>query len=349
MIRIPFRITYLGPLAPALLAGCSLLDIPGSGPDETYRVDAEQARELQVPPDLGGVGQGEQYVLPGSSGAAVTQDTLLPVFKSVQFKRLGAESWISISAAPEDVWPRVLAFARREQLEIARTEPVNGVILTHWRVASADKPDQSLLRNLIPTPGDDTMRRVLFRLERDGASGTRLFVRTQVAEDSPADDPAALWAGSELDDSDNLVLQRLLVYLGLDEQRVKGLIDSADVRQILDPAVLVQTTGGTHLVVRQGLKATVASLRRALPGIDMKMLGFRQANNTVVVEDHRSQLASRPAQYLFKLTPVHISAVQLELLDAEGRVLSPGESGLKGRVEQTLEKLRRALVPEEVV
>jgi len=120
----------------ALLAGCGSLASKNS-PDVIYSDNAVQARDLQVPPDLTDVSNAEQFVLPGTGNAAVARNTLLPQFDSLRFVREGGQHWLEFQQTPEDLWPRLLEFLRKEKFRIDQTEPVAGVIATQWRPASA--------------------------------------------------------------------------------------------------------------------------------------------------------------------------------------------------------------------
>ena len=60
-----------------------------SSPDIIYDDNSQQARELQIPPDLTDVSNSEQFIIPGTNGGPVTRNTLLPEFASIRFERVG--------------------------------------------------------------------------------------------------------------------------------------------------------------------------------------------------------------------------------------------------------------------
>ena len=97
-----------------LLDGCGSLASKNS-PDVIYSDNAVQARDLQVPPDLTDVSNAEQFVLPGTGNAAVARNTLLPQFDSLRFVREGGQHWLEFQQAPEDLWPQLLEFLKKEK------------------------------------------------------------------------------------------------------------------------------------------------------------------------------------------------------------------------------------------
>ena len=171
-----------------LLSGCISMDRLGS-PESEYSVASDHAKVLQVPPDLTDISNGEQFILPGISGDALSRNTLLPAFESVKFVRNGGQSWLEIDQTPEELWPRLLAFTRKQGYSVAQTLPVSGVVVSDWRALS----EGGLLKGLI---GKDTFMRIAFRLERAGQA-SRLFARVQQADKSFVEDnPEASWPAS---------------------------------------------------------------------------------------------------------------------------------------------------------
>jgi len=260
------------------------------------------------------VSDGEQFVLPGTSGAPVTRDTLLPEFSSVKFLRNGQLSWLESATAPEVIWPRLLAFIRSEGMAVARTEPAAGLITTQWQPVSGDR---SLFKNLI---SGDAHQRLAFRLERLN-SGSRLFVRSQQAGKDVATTEGAdtlIWPAESHDaEQTSLVLQRLLVFLGLDEQRASGLLSQAGADAVINEATLELSAGGSRLLLQQGYRPALESVSATLT-----KLGFtRQPDGTpgvINVLDTASLISAESMTYAVRVEAIHVAAVKISVLDANG-------------------------------
>jgi outer membrane protein assembly factor BamC len=284
-------------------------------PDLSYGKDAVASTELQVPPDLTDISNTEQYILPGTPGALVTRNTLLPQFESVRFVRQGAQSWLAFDIAPENIWQKVLAFTRKEKFLIEKTQPISGSIVTQWRPASAVAKG-SILKNLIGS--DEAYTRVAFRVERDG-NGARLFARSQKTADQAVSEVNSVWPSSSHDpENTSALLLRLLTFLGVEEQKASGLLSNAQANSVLDDATLQTTGSGSDLVLYQGyqpaFKAVLAVLNELKQPITSRDDGvgrieFGEADSPMVIE----------------LTPVHVSEVRVGVRNAEGQRLQSEE------------------------
>lgn len=304
-----------------LLTGCGSFR-SASSPDVIYDNNAEQARELQIPPDLTDISNSEQFILPGTSGGKVARNTLLPEFASVRFERSGQQSWLEFDQAPEDIWPSLLAFARKEKYGIDKTEPVSGTIATQWRPASAVGKG-SLLKSLIG--GDEAFTRIAFRLERNG-TGARLFARSQAASEAIATDSAASdiqWPASSHDpEATSGLLSRLLVFLGVDEQKARGLISDAQAKSVIDEAEVQTNASGSQLVVHRGFQPSFNAVLAALTALDYPISSSDDGVGRIEFTDAQVPL-------VIEMTPLHISAVKVAVTDpAGGRLPADQEASL---------------------
>lgn len=296
------------------LSGCGSFRSDAS-PDVVYDRNSDAARQLQVPPDLTDVSNTEQFVLPGTVGAPVTRNTLLPQFASVRFERNGEQSWLAFEQAPEDLWPQLLAFLRQEKYRVAQTQPVNGAVFTQWRPASAIAR-AGLLKNLIGD--DDAFTRVGFRLEREG-SGARLFARSQATSEEQATKPSVSgdtsWPASSHDpEATSELLTRLLTFLGLEEQKARGIINAAQIQSVIDNAALQTNGSGTQLVVYRGFQPSFAAVLTALEQLDYAVTSSDDGVGRIEFNDDQTPL-------VIELTPTHISEVRIAVTDAQGRRL----------------------------
>ena len=332
-----------GPFAAAALvalAGCSALD-SDSSPDLVYSADAEAAKRLQVPPDLTGISDAEQFVLPGDAGGPVTRNTLLPSFDSVRLVREGGEAHLAFERRPEDLWPRLLEFLAEDGWEVDRTEPVAGIVATRWREPSgAERP--GALRSLIGG-GGDARSRVAFRLERAGADGARLFARRQLADaEAVAAGTAADWpASASAPEATDALLARLLAFLGVEEQRRRGLIDATTAAEALEAATVRTGGAGSQLVVHRGFRTAWEAVEAALESRGMDIRSRDDSVGRILFAEPVAEGTEPGEPLAADLVPVHVSAVRVELSDAEGRRLEAG------RERALLDALREAIAAGE--
>jgi outer membrane protein assembly factor BamC len=312
MMNIPTRSLLFA--CTVCLAGCGSLRSAKS-PDLTYGEGAVAATELQVPPDLTDVSNTEQYILPGTPGALVTRNTLLPQFDSVKFVRQGAQSWLAFDQAPENIWQKVLSFTRKEKFLIEKTQPISGSIVTQWRPAS-DVAKGSLLKNLIGS--DEAYTRIAFRVERNG-SGARLFVRSQKTADVSVTEVNSQWPASSHDpENTSALLLRLLAYLGVGEQKATGILSSEQADAVLDDATLHTNGSGTDLVLYQGYQ----------PAFRAVLVALDQLKHPVSSRDDgvgRIEFTEAGSAMVIELTPVHVSEVRISVRNAEGQRLESDE------------------------
>ena len=309
MMKISQRLLVL--LSVMCLASCGSLR-SASNPDVTYSGNSSDAVVLQVPPDLTDVSRAEQYVVPGIQGAPVTRGTLLPQFSSMRFVRQGEQSWLAIDAAPADIWQRVLSFARKEKYLIEKTQPIAGAIVTQWRPASAVAKG-SLLKNLIGS--DEAYTRIAFRIERNG-DGARLFARSQKTADKTLTEADTAWPARSHDpESTSEMLMRLLAFLGVEEQKAKGILSTQAANAVLDNATLQTNGSGSELILYRGYQPAFRAVIAALDDLQYPVssqddgvgrIEFTVADSSLVIE----------------LSPVHFSEVRLAVLDSDGQKLN---------------------------
>ncbi len=309
------RGTVLGAVCLASLAGCSSFQSQNS-PDVVYAKNATEARSLQVPPDLTDVSNAEQFVLPGAGNAAVARNTLLPQFDSLRFVREGGQSWLEFQQTPEDLWPQLLAFVRKEKYNVDQTEPAAGVIATRWRPNSA-VASSSILRNLVA--GDEQFTRVSFRMERAGA-GARLFARSQAASESAvnASNSAAegAWpASSHNPESTNALLNRFLVFLGVEQQKARGILGATEVSAILDDAVVQRNAGGSEMLIQKGFTSSFQQVVAGLQALDYNIVSSDDSVGRIEFLDDATPL-------VVVLSPIHVSAVRVSVTNKGGSRLS---------------------------
>lgn len=309
MMKISQRFLVL--LSVMCLASCGSLR-SANNPDITYSDGSAQAKELQVPPDLTDVSRAEQYVVPGVQGAQITRGTLLPQFSSMRFVRQGEQSWLAIDAAPDDIWQRVLSFLRSEKYLIEKTQPIAGAIVTQWRPASAVAKG-SLLKNLVGS--DEAYTRIAFRIERNG-DGARVFARSQKTSDKTLSESDTAWPARSHDpENTSAMLARLLTFLGVEEQKAKGILSAQEAKAVLDDATLQTNGSGSELVLYRGYQPAFRAVIAALNGLEYPISSRDDGVG-------RIEFIVADSPLVIELTPVHFSEVRLAVLSTDGQKLN---------------------------
>ena len=287
LLSLPLAACQIGPRA--------------SSPELLYSTKATEARTLQVPPDLSEVAEGEQFVLPGNTGAAITRNTLLPTSANVEFVRSGSENYLDIQSTPEEIWAQLQEFLRANRYPISQSEPVAGAVSSQWRPVSR---------------GADRVSRVAFRLERGEGNTTRLFARQQVADSANASIDA-IWPPSSHDpENTSELLVRVMVFLGVQEQRALEILSEEQVSAIFDEATLEVTSKLTYLDVHWGF----------LPAFEVVDTALRSISATPVNSDRASgKLEGTVDGVLVVYEIFPITSVATRVIMDPARRLSPAQ------------------------
>lgn len=293
-----------------LLVGCGFNN-PQSSPDVIYSDASDDAKQLQIPPDLTNISNGEQFILPGNEPGPLSRNRLLPAFSTAQYIRRGDQNWLELEQPAESVWPLVLEFIRKQKWVVEKTEPTTGLIFTQWRSDSA-KSNGGLLKNLISS--DELVSRYTFRLERNGG-GTRLFARSmQLPADAAGQTANDRWpASSHNPEQVSQVLTQMLVFFGAEEQKARGILSEAQASAVLDDVQIQTTAAGSQLVVHKGFIPAFNDVQAAVDKLDYKVLLSDGSVGTMQVS-----MAAGSDPVFISLTPVHISAVRVLVTQAEG-------------------------------
>jgi len=307
----------------ATLTGCGFNN-PASSPDVIYSETSNEAKELQIPPDLTNVSNGEQFILPGVEAGPLTRNRLLPEFSGAQYIRRDNQNWLELNQSAESVWPLVLEFIKKQKLVVEKTAPTTGLIFTQWR-ADTEK-NGGLLKNLIS--GDELFSRFAFRLERNGLA-TRLFVRSMQLSgeavnnsiNNSAEDEQ--WpASSHNPEQVAQILIELLVFLGAEQQQAQGILSEPQANAIIDDAEVQTTAIGSQLVVHKGFTPSFREIKDAVNNLEYEVV---LSDDSVGVIQAAPQTGTEPL--LFSLTPVHVSAVRV-LVTQQGGARLPKDKEL---------------------
>lgn len=254
-----------------LLSGCSALEeFTGKRESVDYKSTVKVTDPLSIPPDLtqahqdarfqapAGVTSYSQYSQSQVERPVQSQQTqVLPNQEGIEVKRDGDLRWLVVDQPAEVLYPRIIEFWNQQGFTINTEDPRAGLIATDWAENRSKIPDgwlRSILGSVIDQVFDSGEReRFRTRLERvDGK--TEIFISHQHMYETPTTDGAAFkWVHGKEDPGLNAVmLARLMVFLGTDQQQAEAQVRAAEETQT-EPLVQVQdTTSQRQLTLNEG-------------------------------------------------------------------------------------------------
>jgi len=246
-----------------LLAGLSACDsIPFINNTPDYKT-AGRARPLEVPPDLTASPSSDTYSIPGSTsystysqaqeGQEVAVEKVLATPEGVRLEKAGGQRWLVVNAPAEKIWPVIRDFWTDMGFAVRVENPQLGIMETEWIDAEAiAKKDAGNLGDkfdkwLDKLSGFADKKKFRTRLDRGNDSNTTEIymthrsvsgapddgknrVRTNIGEIETgyrADAKTAKEADAQDVELDTELLRRLMVKLGVEEQKSKSIVASA--------------------------------------------------------------------------------------------------------------------------
>jgi outer membrane protein assembly factor BamC len=172
-------------LAVLALSGCSVLQ-----DDKVDYKTAKKGSALEVPPDLTQLQSDSRYQAPGASvrasefqgstAAAATTPTAASVAGDVRIERQGAQRWLVVKRAPQDLWDPVRDFWQDNGFLLETDNKALGIMETDWAENRAKLPQDfireslgKLFESLYSTGELDKFRT---RMERNDKGETEIYV-----------------------------------------------------------------------------------------------------------------------------------------------------------------------------
>nr|MCU0896480.1 outer membrane protein assembly factor BamC [Burkholderiales bacterium] len=238
----------------AALAGCGSFDDMFRSNKQIEYKSATKTSPLEVPPDLTRPGRDERYTVPDtnpSSSATLSTynaerstqpksgSVVLPDSGKVRMERSGNQRWLVVPDPPEKLWPVVREFWQDSGFVIILENPDTGIMETDWAENRAKIP-QDAIRNTLGKVLDSlysTGERDKFRtrLERAPDGSTEIYithrgmVEVLTGTTSSAD---TRWQPRPPDpELDAEFLQRLMVRIGVEENRAKTLVAQPNAKE----------------------------------------------------------------------------------------------------------------------
>jgi len=252
--------TAISMLLLASLAGCD--SIPFINNTSDYK-GAGRSKPLEVPPDLTASPASDAYSIPGSTsystysqaqeGQEPAVEKVLASPEGVRLEKAGAQRWLVVNAPAEKVWPVIREFWTDMGFAVRVENPQLGVMETEWIDSDAIKKDESgnfgnkFDKWLDKLSGFADKKKFRTRLDRgNDVNTTEIYMTHRSVSGAPDDGknmvktnigefdtgyradaksaPAADAKDAELDDE---LLRRLMVKLGVEEQKSKSIIAQA--------------------------------------------------------------------------------------------------------------------------
>lgn len=262
------------------LVGCD--SIPFVNNTSDYK-GAGRSRPLEVPPDLTASPASDAYSIPGStsystySQAQEGQDAgvekVLTTPEGVRLERAGAQRWLVVNAPAEKIWPVIREFWIDMGFAVRVENAQLGVMETEWIDSEAIKKDESgnfgdkFDKWLDKLSGFADKKKFRTRLDRGNeANTTEIYmthrsvsgapddgknrVQTQLGEIDTGYKPGAKTAAeadARDEELDAELLRRLMVKLGVEEQKSKSIIAEAVTTKRAE--VVKETDGSATLML----------------------------------------------------------------------------------------------------
>ena len=252
-----------------LLAGLSACDsIPFINNTPDYKT-AGRARPLEVPPDLTASPSSDTYSIPGSTsystysqaqeGQEVAVEKVLATPEGVRLEKAGGQRWLVVNAPAEKIWPVIRDFWTDMGFAVRVENSQLGIMETEWIDSEAiAKKDAGNLGDkfdkwLDKLSGFADKKKFRTRLELGNDSNTTEIYMSHRSVSGTADDGknrvqtqsteiADAKASAQDAELDVELLRRLMVKLGVDEQKSKSIVVSA---AVLNRAEVVKEADGS--------------------------------------------------------------------------------------------------------
>ncbi|OAM52566.1 hypothetical protein A7981_03630 [Methylovorus sp. MM2] len=267
-----------------LLSSCDSIPFVDNSSD--YKA-AGRSRPLEVPPDLTSISTSDTYSVPGGSttyssysqgqdAQGPAEEKILENPDNVRLERAGSQRWLVVQGSPEKIWPAIRDFWSELGFAVRVENPQTGVMETEWVDPSnltkddkgnylekfqgwLDKLNTLQTRQKFRTRidrGVTTDTTEIYLSHRSVASAQddgKVRIRTIAGEIEQGYAPSnakvskADEARATAEDIDAELLRRLMVRLGVSEQKSRAVISTASNQQ---RAKLTKDSDGTlNLVV----------------------------------------------------------------------------------------------------
>ena len=277
-MNIKRTVIYL--LVTAALVGCD--SIPFINNESDYK-GAGRSKPLEVPPDLTASPVSDAYSIPGNTsystysqaqeGQEVGVEKILATPEGVRLEKAGGQRWLVVNAPAEKIWPVIREFWTDQGFAVRSENAQTGVMETEWIDSEKIKKDESgnigdkFDKWLDRLSGFADKKKFRTRLDRgEQANTTEIYMTHRSVTGAPDDGKervqtqmgeidtgyrAGAKTAAEADardaELDAELLRRLMVKLGVEEQKSKSILAQAVTPKRAD--VVKETDGSATLVL----------------------------------------------------------------------------------------------------
>lgn len=308
-----------------VLASIATLVACSSNKNEAPKIDyhtpgvKNPSDSLIVPPDLTGITNNSQYVLPAGTGAVrasqisnidtpkATGDsqTVLPQVKNMHIEREGSQRWLSIdNQQPQEIWPMLKVFWQENGFIIDQENPETGFMQTQWAENRATIPSDPIRRffqkiGLGGVYSSAYRDRFVIRLERQKGGGSLVTFSHQGVEEELIGKQKDTSKWVPRDNDPNLeaqMLSRFMMRLGADQATVERELQQNASNSNSEMAKL---DGNNLILLSDGHDRNVRRLGLALNRIGLTVLDLQDNVYTVQPADIEHEAVSNKKPGLF--------------------------------------------------
>ena len=294
-LSYPYRLTILLVLT-ALLHACSTSSEFFSSDDKAYRSQRQATDSLEIPPDLSSTAIEDALQIPGggsasysdyqtrqqggstTGGSSLAGSQILPEFHGIEYRREGDLRWLEIDAPPEQVWPKVVEFWRKNGLLLVQQDAATGVMTTDWLESRADIK-QGMITEFFRKTFDSiyssaTRDQFRVRIERGDKPGTtELFLthrgmEEKLVQNVSGEADTTYWTPRPNEpETEAAMLRSLMIYLGASEEKADHSLAKTQPKS--ERSRLVKTKDAVELVMDEGFARAWR-----LTGVALDRVGF---------------------------------------------------------------------------
>ena len=319
----------LASLLALTMSGCDSIPFMNNTPD--YK-GAGRSRPLEVPPDLTASSSNDTYTVPGSMTYSEfnqaqenpsEKEKILQSSDSVRIERAGSQRWLVVQAPAEKIWPVIREFWNELGFAVRVENPDIGVMETEW-VDPADITKDSNQNYLQKFQGwldklDTLHNRQKFktRLDRgEQPNTTEIYLTHRAIAESASQGTESEWttlgkvdkgyspdkkedakaaaARAEADELDNELLRRLMVRLGVEEQKSRSIMANSATQ--LRASLNKEADGTTTLAVNDEFDRAWRRVGLALDRIGFVVEDKNRANGVYFVRYTDVDIDTSPKQ-----------------------------------------------------
>ena len=122
-------------------------------------------------------------------------------------------------------------------------------------------------------------------------------------------------ASSHSPENTSTLLLRLLAFLGVEQQKARGILGEEQAAAVLEDAIVRRNAAGSEMLLNRGFQTSFQHVEAALALLNYTVLSSDESVG-------RIEFSAADTPLVLRLSPVHVSAVLVSVSDTDGRRLS---------------------------